>query len=74
MYDCLTYDVSAIMYDSVRKNIGDEKFFNMLRYYLEENKYKEVDREKLFEDFNKSTGKNIEALMIPWLDGTVYWG
>ena len=74
LYDCLTYDVSAIMYDSVRKNIGDEKFFNMLRYYLEENKYKEVDREKLFEDFNKSTGKNIEALMIPWLDGTVYWG
>lgn len=74
LYDALTYDVSALMFDSLRQNIGNETFFKGIRQYYENNKFKISSKDKFISDMSSSTGKDINAYIEPWLEGNIYWG
>ncbi len=74
LYDALAYDVSALMFDELRNTIGDETFFNGIKQYYDENKFKIVDKKSLIKAYNTATQKNIEGIINPWLEGKIYWG
>jgi aminopeptidase N len=74
LYDALCYDVSALMYDSVRKTLGDEVFFECLKNYFNEYKYKNATGNDIKTCFNKYSTKNVSSLLEPWLEGNIYWG
>ena len=74
LYDALTYDVSALMLDNLRKSIGNESFFNGLKGYYETNKFKTVNKNKFLKDFSNFSKSDINAYLEPWLMGSVYWG
>ncbi len=74
LYDALTYDVSALMFDNLRQSIGDVSFFNGIRQYYENNKFKIVTKDKFISDMTSGAGKDVNAHIEPWLEGKIYWG
>ncbi|OPJ55423.1 M1 family metallopeptidase [Alkalithermobacter paradoxus] len=48
-YSLHVYSKGALLIDTLRKEVGDEVFFNTLRDYYEKNKYKNVTSEDFFE-------------------------
>lgn len=74
LYDALTYDVCALMFDNLRNSIGDDKLFNGLKSYYEANKFKISNKEKFISDLSLYTGTDVNAYVEPWLNGSVYWG
>lgn len=74
LYDALTYDVSALMFDNLRQNIGNDNFFNGIRHYYQNNRFKISNKQKFISDMNSGTGKDINAYIEPWLEGNIYWG
>ena len=74
IYDAITYDVSALMLDSLRKTVGDEAFFSGMRRYFENNKYKIATKQSFIRDFSEGCGREIGSVIEPWLAGKVYWG
>jgi aminopeptidase N len=74
LYDALCYDVCALMYDSLRATIGDQSFFDGLRAYYNEYKYKNSTRNDFINCMENNTSKNIKGIIMPWLDGNIYWG
>lgn len=74
LYDAITYDVCALMFDNLRNSIGDEKLFNGLKGYYEANKFKISDKEKFISDFSLYSNTDTNAYLEPWLNGSIYWG
>ena len=74
LYDAITYDVTALMLDTLCKTIGEEAFYSSLQLYFEENKYKIATKKAFISAFGKGAGKNISAIIEPWLKGNIHWG
>ncbi len=45
-YSAIVYGKGALMYDVLRKDIGDDKFFAFLRRYYQEHRFERVDGEQ----------------------------
>ncbi len=74
LYNVITYDVSALMLDSLRNSVKDEVFFSGLKLYFEENKYGIATKQSFISAMEKSGCKNASTVLEPWLKGKVYWG
>lgn len=74
LYDALVYDVSALMFDELRNTLGDELFFLGIKKYFADNMYKNATKNDLVKSFYKATGKNVDGIITPWLEGKIYWG
>jgi len=74
LYDALCYKGSALMLDSLRQALGDERFFDGIKCYYDNNAYSIADTQGFIEDFSLGSTVNIEAIITPWLNGSVYWG
>ena len=74
LYDALTYDVAALMFDNLRNNVGNKCFFDGIRHYYSNNKFNVSNINVFIYDMAKGTGKNINAYIEPWLEGNIYWG
>lgn len=67
-YVNIAYVKACIMYDELRKNVGDEKFSSSLKKYYSENKYKTVTPFDLISAF-KSAGGQTEDFINGFLSG-----
>ncbi len=67
-YKCLAYDKSVVMFDTLRKSVGDKKFFDGLRRYYKENKFALVDEGALIGAFEK-TGLDVHGFFDSFLSG-----
>lgn len=65
------YTKGVLMYDSLRKTLGDNKFFKCLKNYFEEYCYKNASGAKLIDSFSKSSHRNLEGYFNSWLEGNV---
>lgn len=74
LYDAAVYDASAVMLDSFRSAAGKDVLINGLKKYCTDNAYKIADKEDFLRALSWAGGKNAEELILPWLNGTVYWG
>jgi aminopeptidase N len=62
------YFPPALMLHEIRKQIGDKKFFAMLRAWAQQHRNVEVDRALFTSWLNRYTGRNLTALVNRWLD------
>ena len=53
-YRCLAYDKAVVMFDTLRKSVGDSKFSSALKRYYKANAYKMATVEALVGSFEKS--------------------
>ncbi|MBE5756621.1 MAG: M1 family metallopeptidase [Clostridiales bacterium] len=69
-YVNLSYVKPSIMFDRLRRDIGDKRFFSSLKGYCEENQYKIATPDDLIYAFSKS-GVDVESYFRSFIDGKV---
>jgi aminopeptidase N len=67
-YRCLAYDKSVIMFDTLRKSVGDKKFFSSLKKYYGGNAYRMVSSGDLVAAFEKN-GLDVGGFFDSFLNG-----
>ena len=67
-YRCLSYDKAVIMFDTLRKSVGDGKFFESLRRYYKTCTYKQATVGDLIGSFEKS-GLDVSGFFDSFLSG-----
>ena len=67
-YKCISYDKSLVMFDTLRKSVGDKKFFGGLKRYYADNKYTLAAPENLIGSFEK-TGLDVAGFFDSFLQG-----
>ena len=67
-YKCIAYDKAVIMWDTMRKSIGEQKFFSALRRYYAGCKFKNATVEDLIGCFEK-TGLDVGGFFDSFLAG-----
>lgn len=68
------YTKGVLMYDSLRKTLGDSKFFKCLKDYFENFRYKNASGADLINSFSSSSHRNLEGYFSSWLNGEVIFG
>ena len=66
MFDSHSYAKGGRVLHMLRKYVGDEAFFESLRIYLEENKFKSVEIHHLRLAFEKVTGEDLNWFFNQW--------
>ncbi len=67
-YRCIAYDKSSIMFDTLRKSIGDKKFLAGLKRYYKENKFAVASVGSLIGAFERS-GADVGGFFDSFLSG-----
>jgi aminopeptidase N len=67
-YKCLSYDKSLIMFDTLRKSVGDEKFNSALRKYYKNNLFRMTSAGDLIASFEKC-GLDVSGFFESFLQG-----
>ena len=67
-YKCLAYDKAVVMFDTLRKSVGDKKFFGGLKKYYKDNAFALVDEGALIGAFEK-TGLDVHGFFDAFLQG-----
>ncbi len=64
----IVYAKGGRLLKMLREYIGDKAFVHGLRAYFEKHAYSNASREDLWHALSEASGKNISALMTPWLE------
>ena len=67
-YRCLAYDKPMVMFDTLRKSVGDKKFLSALKRYYADNVFKIASAEALIGSFEK-TGLDVAGFFDSFLTG-----
>ena len=67
-YRCLAYDKAVVMFDALRKGVGDKKFLSALKRYYASNAFQIATKESLVGSFEK-TGLDVVGLFDSFLEG-----
>jgi len=67
-YKCLAYDKGVVMFDALRKSVGDKKFFTALKKYYHDNRFAMVGVGELVSAFEK-TGLDVHGFFDSFLQG-----
>ncbi len=65
------YTKGMLLFDNLRQSMSEKKFFNCLRNYYKDYKFKNSSSEKLIESFCHSANSNLESYFAAWLSGEV---
>lgn len=69
-YTYMTYVKGQLMFDNLRRIIGDEKFFSALKLYYAENRFKIAVSDSLIGAFEKASERgSMSAYFNSWLGG-----
>ena len=67
-YHCLAYDKAIVMFDTLRKSVGDKKFSSALKHYYKASAYKIASVDALVGSFEKS-GVDVHGFFDSFLQG-----
>ena len=67
-YRCLSYDKALIMFDTLRKSVGDQKFFASLEKYYKTHAFQMATAGDLIGCFEKS-GLDVSGFFESFLEG-----
>ncbi len=70
-YVQLTYTKGVLLFDGIRKSVGDKKFLKALKTLYEDFAFKNLNRAELIASFCSSTRSNLENYINSWLDGDI---
>ncbi|MFM8321354.1 MAG: M1 family aminopeptidase [Chloroflexota bacterium] len=66
-YSRIVYLKGAIFFDSLRKEIGDEAFFQALQQYYAARRFEVATAQDLLGAFETAAGRSLEDFYRPWL-------
>ncbi|XP_017321402.1 alanyl (membrane) aminopeptidase-like b [Ictalurus punctatus] len=72
LFDSITYNKGAAVLRMLSTYMGEEKFFEGLRNYLEKYKYKTADTADLWKCMDEATHEDIESMMTTWTEQVGY--
>lgn len=72
VYDMLCYDKSAMMFHSLREQMGDEAFFKSLKELYKDNMFKNVNKQTIIKAFSRHTTLPVGSIIESWLSGNVF--
>ncbi|MCL2752084.1 MAG: M1 family peptidase, partial [Firmicutes bacterium] len=61
-----------LFFDSLRRAVGDDKFFKALRDYFDAYKYKTANPAQMAASFSKSARKDLTGYFNSWIYGNVH--
>lgn len=67
MYGGIVYSKGALFFENLRKEIGDQAFFDGLRNYFQSYQYRIAKPDDLLEAFETSAGKALDDFYQIWL-------
>ena len=67
-YKCISYDKAVVMWDTLRKSVGEKKFFDGLKKYYQNCKFKMATPYDLIGCFEK-TGLDVSGFFDSFLEG-----
>lgn len=70
-YVYMAYVKGALLFDSLRENVGEEKFLLVMKKYFENFRYKNATPSDLIGIFEKYLGCDMEGFFESWIDGKV---
>ncbi len=70
-YTYCTYVKGALMYESLYHLIGEKDFINGLKFYYNNNKFKNVTKENLISAFETSSKEDLDNFFSSWQNGKV---
>lgn len=68
-YDTLVYKKAAVLFETLRNKTGDDKFFEILRSYYNDNKFKNANTKILISTVEKVTNMKWDDFFNEWLSG-----
>lgn len=68
MFDSHSYPKGGVVLHTLRKQIGDEAFYQGLNYYLTKWRHTPVESAQLRRAFAEGTGINVEPFWDQWID------
>jgi hypothetical protein len=68
-YGEIVYGKGPLFFDAVRKQIGDEAFFNFMRSYYQRFKYQIAKPEDVLKTIDEVSGQKVDALYDQWILG-----
>jgi aminopeptidase N len=63
------YYSPAVMWDELRRKVGDEKFFEVARSWLTDHDNASVTRQQLYDHWEAETGLELTAFFDAWITG-----
>lgn len=69
-YGAFVYAKAPLFFDAVRRQIGDDAFFQALQKYFQTYEYKIATPQDLVNIFNTVSGQDVTPLYQKWIDGT----
>ncbi len=69
-YSGIVYGKGALMYDVLRKELGDAKFFEFLQRYYREQQFDRADSAEWLQTLNAVAGKDMTPFYQKWVEGT----
>lgn len=69
-YKCLTYNKATVMFDALRKSVGDKKFMSALRRYYADNRFSMATPDALIGAFER-VGLDVRGFFDGFIDGKV---
>ncbi len=70
-YVYITYVKGALLFDSLKELVGQEKFNKALKNYVSKNKYSNVTPDHLIGEFEKVMGTDMTGWFNSWINGEV---
>lgn len=70
-YTYMTYVKGSLMFDSLRRTIGDDDFVKSLKRYVTENYLTTAVPDNLISCFEKTSGKELKGFFDSWVGGKV---
>ncbi len=70
-YGYIAYVKGMLLFDNLRRFVGDKAFFEGIKNYFETYKFKNATPENMIACFEKETGKDLETFFGSWIGGTV---
>ena len=70
-YVYMAYVKGALLFDSIRENIGEEKMLMVLKKYFENYRFKIATPSALIEMFGKYAGYEMRGFFDSWINGRV---
>src|SRR5208283_2966253 len=64
------YGKAAMVFDMLRKSLGDDLFFSSLKHFIENNSYKMATWDDLRISFEKTTGRALAWFFKQWIEAT----
>ncbi len=64
------YGKAAMMFHMLRRDFGDEDFFNALKDFINDNRYRQTSWQELRSSFQKYFDGNLHGFFTEWLDRT----